>query len=207
MSDINTDINKVFDNAVSSRSFFNPSSKDSTTKKNVANVTGEFYGHMIEAEQREVEFTRDGDKFKAIVFNYKFVVHKSNAKQTYDSGATGKDYVGRKYNANGIFRFIEPNEGDDFKSNQGGNKSYFRFCETLKIDCPTKKVEIDGEEVEVKELPHLSVDEINNKAVIAFIDKGKQYKDRKTGETRTPHVVKFVKEWEGGADLDEEIPF
>jgi hypothetical protein len=202
-----SDINEVFDNAVSSPSFFNPNGSDATaSRKNVPNVTGEFYGHITEAEQRDVEFERDGEKFKAVVFNYKFVVHKENEKQTYGD-AKGKDYIGRKYNANGIFRFIEPGEGDDFKSNQGGNKAYFRFCETLGIECPTKKVKIDGEEVEVKELPHLSVDDVNNRAVIAFIDKGKQYKDRKTGEMRTPHVVKFVKTWEGGADLDEEIPF
>ena len=199
-------INETFDKAVSSPSFFNPKGSDATANKNVANVTGEFYGHMVGAEQRDVEFERDGEKYKAIVFNYKFVVHNANSKQKYGD-VEGKSYIGRKYNANGIFRFIEPSEDDDFKSNQGGNKAYFRFCETLGIDCPTKKMEIDGEEVEVKELPHLSVDDINNKAVIGFIDKGKPYKDKKTGETRTPHIVKFVKKWEDGKDLTDEIPF
>ena len=115
--------------------------------------------------------------------------------------------VGRKYNANGIFRFIEPSKDDKFDSNQGGNKAYFRFCETLGIECPTKKVKIEGKDVEVKELPHLSVDDINNKAVISFIDKGNPYRDKKTGEQRTPHVVKFVKPWEDGKDLTDEIPF
>ena len=71
-----SDINDVFDKAVSSPSFFNPKSSDATSgTKNVGNVAGEFYGHIIEAEQRDVEFSRDGSKFKAVVFNYKFVVH------------------------------------------------------------------------------------------------------------------------------------
>ena len=75
-----TNINEVFDKAVSSPSFFNPNSKDATSKENVRNVTGDFHGHMIEAEQRDVEFSRDGKTYKAMVFNYKFVVHKENAK-------------------------------------------------------------------------------------------------------------------------------
>ena len=29
----------------------------------------------------------------------------------------------------------------------------------------------------------------------------------KEGEERTPHVVKFVKEWEGGVKKDADIPF
>ena len=199
-------INEAFDKAVSSPSFFNPNSKDATAKVNVRNVSGEFFGHMIEAEQRDVEFSRDGKTYKAIVYNYKFVVDKANAENKYGE-TEGKEYIGRKYNANGIFRFIEPSKDDKFDSNQGGNKAYFRFCETLNIECPTKKVKIDGKMVEVNELPHLSVDDINNKAVIAFIDKGKPYTDKKTGEKRTPHVVKFVKLWGDGKDLTDDIPF
>lgn len=199
-------INETFDKAVSSPSFFNPNAKDESVKVNVGNVTGEFFGHMIEAEQRDVEFDRDGKKYKAIVYNYKFVVGKENSKNKYGE-IEGKEYVGRKYNANGIFRFIEPSKSDKFDSNQGGNKAYFRFCETLGIECPTKKVKIDGKNVEVNELPHLSVDDINSRAIIAFIDKGKPYRDKKTGEQKTPHVVKFVKPWEGGKDLTVDIPF
>ena len=204
-------INETFDKAVSSPSFFNPGADDATKKKNVRNVKGEFYGHMNQAEQRDVEFSRDGKTFKAVVFNYKFTVDKANEKQTYNEGTgeiKGNSYVGRTYNANGIFRFIEPSEDDDFDSNQGGNKAYFRFCETLGIECPTKKVKVDGKNVEVRELPHLSIDDINGKAVIAFIDEGKPYTDKKTGEQRTPHIVKFVKPWEGGKDLKaDDIPF
>ena len=73
-----SDINDVFDSAVSSPSFFNPN-EEPVKKKNIGNVKGDFYGHMIEAEQKEVEFSKDGKTFKAVVYNYKFVVHKDNS--------------------------------------------------------------------------------------------------------------------------------
>ena len=203
-----SDIGNVFDKAVSSPSFFNPDAE--TKKKNVPNIKGDYFGHMIEAEQKEVEFERDGSKYKAIVYNYKFVVHKNNSFNSYANGddtISGAEYVGRKFNANGVWRFLEPSKDDDFDSNQGGNKAYFRFCETIGLECPEKEVEVDGEKVMVKELPLISIEDINNKAIIAFIDKGKPYTDKKTGAQKTPHVVKFVKKWEDGEDLTDEIPF
>ena len=53
----------------------------------------------------------------------------------------------------------------------------------------------------------ISIEDINNKPVIAFIDKGKPYTDKKTGAQRTPHVVKYVNKWDEGEDLTDEIPF
>ena len=205
-----SDIDKTFDSVVSSPSFFNPN-EEAVSKKNIGNVKGDFYGHMTEAEQKEVEFEKDGKTFKAVVYNYKFVVHKNNSFNKYintkGEDISGTEYVGRKYNANGVWRFLEPKEGDKFESNQGGNKSYFRFCETIGVECPTRTVTIDGNEVEVRELPQISIDDINNKPVVAHIDEGKPYTDKKTGEKKTPHVVKWVNAWEDGEDLGDAIPF
>ena len=81
-----SDIGNVFDKAVSTPSFFNPN--EETKKKNVPNVKGEYFGHMIEAEQKEVEFERDGAKYKAIVYNYKvmtLIQIKVAIKHTLDS--------------------------------------------------------------------------------------------------------------------------
>ena len=61
-------------------------------------------------------------------------------------------------------------------------------------------------DVEVQVLPPLKADDIDGKPVIAVIDAGKPYKN-KEGQSRTPYVVKFVKEWEGGVKKDAEIPF
>ena len=116
----------------------------------------------------------------------------------------GKDYIGRIYKGSGVFRFLEPEDGDDFISNASGNRNYQRFCETLQVEIPTKTVEMNGESVDVQALPCLDSSEINGRPVIAVIDKGKPY--TRKGKQVTPHVVKFVKKWEGG-EVSNDIPF
>ena len=62
--------NDMFDDLLTNKeSFFVPTS--SSSKPSVApNVRGEFYGHLADAQMKEVSWTKDGDKFKAIVYNY-----------------------------------------------------------------------------------------------------------------------------------------
>jgi len=205
----------MFDDLLNNKeSHFVPDSSPRKTST-APNVRGEFYGHLQESEMKEVSWTRDGEKFKAVVYNYLFVVDGANKSQSYtyhsykDSSeqvASGEDYIGRSYRANGVFRFLEPEEGDDFVSNSGGNKSYFRFCETIGVDIEKKVIEKDGQEMEVKLLPSLDTSQINGRPAIAVIDKGKPY-TTKDGKERTPFVVKFIKTWEGGEVKDADIPF
>ena len=192
--------NDMFDDLLTNKeSFFVPTSTPSKTSV-APNVRGEFYGHLADAQ---------------IVYNYSFVVDEANKSQSYtyasykDSSeqvASGEDYIGRSYKANGVFRFLEPSEGDDFKSNASGNKSYFRFCETLGLDIEKKVAQIDGQDVEVKILPSLDPSQINGKPAIAVVDKGKPY-TTKDGKERTPFVVKFIKTWENGEVKNDDIPF
>ena len=207
--------NDMFDDLLTKKeSFFVPDSSQSKTSA-VPNVRGEFYGHLQDAQMKEVSWTRDGDTFKAIVYNYSFVVDTANKSQSYtyssykdssEQTASGEDYVGRSYRASGVFRFLEPAKGDDFKSNSEGNKSYFRFCETLGVDIEKKVVKIKGQDVEVKVLPSLDTTQINGRPAIAVIDKGKPY-TAKDGKERTPFLVKFIKTWEDGKVKDAQIPF
>ena len=209
---------EMFDDLLNKKeSYFVPSSKPKTSgkPKNAPNVRGEFYGHLQNASMKEVSWERDGDKFKAVVYNYEFVVHKANKSQEYTythweskdpMKSSGKDYIGRSYRNNGIFRFLEPEDGDDFVSNSDGNSSYFRFCETLGVDIDKKVVQVDGQDVEVQVLPMLLADDINGKPAIAVVDKGKPYSN-KDGQKRTPYVVKFIKEWKDGEIQDADIPF
>lgn len=204
--------NDVFDDLLSSKeSFFIPSDDNKKTST-IPNVRGEFYGHLKDATQKEVSYTRDGKKFKAMVYNYNFEVAKENKSQLYayvsykdntEQKSYGEDYIGRIYKGNGIFRFLEPTEKDDFVSNSEGNQSYLRFCQTLGVEIPTKVVEVNGESVEVQALPSLDTGEINGKPAIAVIDKGKPYTWQ--GKERTPYVVKFVKKWEDG-EMSNDIP-
>lgn len=212
---------ELFDDLLNKKeSFFIPSddSKSSNKKAVAPNVRGDFLGHLIGATQKEVSFTNKGEKYKAIVYNYSFEVAKENKTQKYqyksykdgsDQTSEGKDYVGRVYKGSGVFRFLEPEEGDDFVSNATGNQNYLRFCQTLGVEIPTKTVEMNGESVEVQALPSLDTNEINGKPAIAVVDKGKPYTWQ--GKERTPYVVKFIKKWEDGkaktGEDGNDIPF
>ena len=209
---------ELFDDLLNKKeSFFVPSDNKKKTFT-APNVRGEFYGHLTGATQKEVSFTNNGEKYKAIVYNYSFEIAKENDSQVYDytsykdkspQKAQGKDYIGRVYKGSGVFRFLEPEDGDDFVSNATGNQNYLRFCQTLGVEIPVKTVEMNGESVEVQALPSLDTGEINGKPAIAVIDKGKPYTWQ--GKERTPYVVKFIKKWEDGKIKDgesiDDIPF
>ena len=106
-----------------------------------------------------------------------------------------------------MFRFLEPKEGDDFVSNTDVNKGYFAFCRSIGVECPTKVIQIDGQDVEVNQLPSLSEEDINGKPAIGVVKEGKPYVN-KDGDKRTPYEVIFVKTWEGGKEKSsDDIPF
>ena len=210
--------NDVFDDLLNKKeSYFVPGSKKG--KKVIPNVRGEFYGHLHSATMKEVSWKRDGNTYKAIFYNYEFLVDDANKSQSYEyisytdnkkKQSAGKDYVGRSYRSGGVFRFLEPEDGDDFVSNADGNKSYLRFCETLGVEIETKVVEMNGQDVEVKCLPSLDTSEINGKPAIALVDKGKPYTTQ-DGKERTPYIVKFIQEWADGKaksmEAGDDIPF
>ena len=204
--------NDMFDELLNEKeSYFVPTDKPKTAV--APNVSGEFYGHLANATTKEVSWARNGSKYKAVVYNYDFKIAKENEGQSYtytswkdnsEQVSQGVDYVGRIYHASGVFRFLEPDKGDDFESNADGNKSYLLFCKTLGVDIPVKTVEMNGEKVDVQALPSLTASDINGKPAIAVIGKGKPYTN-KDGQERTPYVVKFVKAWKDG--VSDDIPF
>ena len=211
--------NDVFDDLLNNKeSYFVPESKKKSS--NVApNVRGEFYGHLHNATMKEVSWKRDGNTYKAIVYNYEFLVDDANKSQSYEyisytdnkkKQSAGKDYAGRSYRSGGVFRFLEPEDGDEFVSNADGNKSYLRFCETLGVEIETKVVVMNGQDVEVKCLPTLDTSEINGKPPIALVDQGKPYTTQ-DGKERTPYIVKFIQEWADGKaksmEASDDIPF
>ena len=70
-----SETSKMFDDMLNDTESFFVAGEETTEKpKNAPNVRGEFYGHMQEASTREVSWTRDGKTFKALVYNYEFVV-------------------------------------------------------------------------------------------------------------------------------------
>ena len=118
---------------------------------------GEYYGHIADVESREVN-THKG-KHKAMVFNFKVVVDEANASKQYEYKwgntshiAKGTEYVGQKIRACGVFRYLVPKEGDDFTANPEGNKSYGYFCEAIGIKLPTVEKEINGQELNIRDM-------------------------------------------------------
>ena len=168
---------------------------------------GEYLGHIKDVSTREVSFKG----FKATVYNYWVEVAKENEKNTYtykDEEYSGSEYAGRPIKAVGVFKFLTPKEGDDFKANPSGNDKYLLFCKSIGAEVKKEDREIDGKKVTVEIMPSLSEDDIVGRPAVAVVSKGRPYTN-KNGKEITPWLVKFVRQWSDGEvkDFSQEIPF
>ena len=159
--------------------------------------------HAKTVQTREVDVK---GKYRAKVYNigYEIAEECSKHKYTTENGeVNGSSFVGKEIYATGIFMFLNPKAGDTFEANNGANERYLRFCETIKVDCPEREVEIDGEKRMVKEFPELTQSEIKGKPILGFIDTVEYIKD---GETRTSYKVKDFSPWADGK-VKDDLPF
>tara|TARA_R110000824_G_scaffold394282_1_gene593949 strand:+ start:1610 stop:2248 length:639 start_codon:yes stop_codon:yes gene_type:complete len=205
----------LFDKAVNETSFAIPTegrSKSSGSKTPL--VQGEYLGHIVQVNSKVVDVK--GGEFKARVYDYFVEVAPENKDneytyKKYDTNETvtcdGNSYVGYKFKGS-TFKYLEPGKGDTFKSRTEFNKYYLWFCEACNIECKTITTEIDGKDVEVKELPIINMEELVGTPVSAVVGKGKTWTDS-DGNERTPWVSKFVRPWKDGVkkEMDNEIPF
>ena len=196
-------INETFNNSTESSTY--AEGIDEPKTKFIPVEPGDHKGHIIEYSSRIVEWTnKNGDSFKARVHNYKVELSES-----YND-----DFNGRIFRSSGCFQFLEPQKGDDFISNQSGNKAYLRFCEDIGVECKEVKRNVDGQTIKVKQLPNIEENDVLGVAVIAVLNFGKSYVNKNGFDTK-PMQVKFIKKWEGGKRLDikttkeleDDIPF
>tara|TARA_R110002020_G_scaffold456726_1_gene673348 strand:+ start:2411 stop:3067 length:657 start_codon:yes stop_codon:yes gene_type:complete len=216
------EVNDVFSKITDEKSYFDPSKSKKTDLKEWTPIReGEYLGHITDVESKILDVKKDGN-FKARMYKYTVTVAPENKEQTYrtlDINGEMNEYTGECYQnlrfKGTLWRFLEPNDGDDFDSNSGGNKGYLRFCETIGVDCPTHKKVVDGQEIEVKALPNLTTSDMLGKPVTAFVAKGRPFKN-KDGVTKTYFDCKFIKTWKegkekvisaGGGASNDEIPF
>jgi len=192
---------------------------DDTTRTHVPKVEGDYLGHITETRTLVREFkTSDGRNVKARIFNYKVEVAHENATREYtftDHNGTqhttsGEPYVGWTVSARGIFRFLEPKEGDTFESNSENNVAYLRFCQALGLTIETTKREVGGKTIDVQVLPTLTEEDINGRPVIAVVGRDKDWVND-DGETMPSYKAKFVKLWKDGKRLADtttnDLPF
>ena len=177
-------------------------------KKEVLVARQLYPSHITEVIRKEV---RVKNQYKALVYNCKVEIANECADMTYTAkdGRTinGSSYVGRYVKMKGIFMFLTPQNGDDFKANTGANKEYLDFCNAIGHKPEKVKIDVNGKKREVVQFPVLSVDDIKGKPIMAFIDDYK-WKNR-DGDWVTTSNVKGWQSWsEGGLKVDEdEIPF
>ena len=206
---------ELFDKAVNETSFAIPTEKKAKSGgSKTPLVQGEYLGHIVQVNSKVVDVK--GGEFKARVYDYFVEVAPENKDneytyKRYDTQETvtcdGSSYVGYKFKGS-TFKYLEPGKGDTFKPRTEFNKYYLWFCEACGIECKSVTTEIDGKDVEVKELPVIDMEELVGTPVSAVVGKGKTWTDS-DGNERTPWVSKFIRPWKDGKkkEMDNEIPF
>jgi len=198
--------------------FFEDTTKTNGTATHRGLVEGQYLGHIVNARSivRPVK-----DRFKARIYNYEVIVADEHAKRTHQyediSGKvveiSGEQFVGKKLMAKGIFKFLDPQESDDFEGNPTDNKKYSLFCETLGLTPKEETRTIDGTETTVKLLPLLTVEHMVGRPVIAHLVKTDESWKNKQGETIPfSWKVSYCTHWTDGTvkkmTVDEnDLPF
>ena len=205
-------VNDMFNEVTKEQSFYTKAKKREFTPYG----KGEYYGHITDVDSKILD-VKSG-QYKARLYTYTVeIASKNKDKEFQYEGIDGKPvttkgdvYIGGKFRGK-LWRFLEPGKGDEFESNATGNAAYLKFCETIGVDCPTETKTIDGTDVEVQLLPNLTPDAMLGRPIIAFVDKGRPFINKK-GEETFFWDCKFCKKWEGGKTKDiktkgSELPF
>ena len=167
-------------------------------------VEGEYLGHIANVRSivRPVR-----KKYQARIYNFDVIVADENSRGTYQyediSGKhitiTGEQFVGKKLIAKGVFKFLDPQEGDDFEGCPTENHKYSRFCETVGIPPTEETRTIDGKPSVVKLLPLLTEEDLLGKPVTAVLRKvNDEWTNNKGEKMHYSWRVSYVKPWTEG---------
>ena len=167
-------------------------------------VEGEYLGHIANVRSivRPVR-----KKYQARIYNFDVIVADENSHGTYQyediSGKhitiTGEQFVGKKLIAKGVFKFLDPQEGDDFEGCPTENHKYVRFCETVGIPPTEETRTIDGKPSVVKLLPLLTEEDLLGKPVTAVLKKvNDEWTNNKGEKMHYSWRVSYVKPWTEG---------
>ena len=201
--------------------FFEDTTKTTHTNgefKRTGLVEGENLGHIVNARSivRPVKDweTKEAGKYQARIYNFDVIVADENRGMTYQyEDITGKhveisgeQFVDKKLMAKGVFKFLDPQEGDTFEGNSTENHKYSLFCETLGVHSEEVTRTIDGKETTVKLLPLLTEEHMLGKPVTAILRKVKDKWVNNKGETmHYSWRVSYVKPWTQGSVKTMEV--
>ena len=189
---------------------------DSTTRR--ALVEGDYLGHITNA--RSIIRPVLG-RFQARIYNFDILVSPENKTMKYQyediTGKhveiTGEQFTDKKLIAKGVFKFLDPQEDDDFESNPTGNRGYSLFCETLGVPSTEETRSIDGKQTTVKLLPLLTTEHMLGRPVTAVLKKVKdEWTNNKGEKMHYSWRVSYVKPWTTGTVKEmtvneDDLPF
>ena len=201
------DIDSILDSPSTGGKTYYDMSED---KPRVPMPEGTYPAHIVEVQsaRRTVKTVHE-----AIVYNLKVKIadpcddHNTFQAVSYDGDkveVNGGDFAGRKIRSNGVFKFLHPSEDDEFEANPVGNKGYANMCQVLGKEPEVKELELNGDVVQVKELPDLTEEDFLGKPCLAIIGRGKPWKGN-DGKMRTPYEVKWFRQWADGEQIDVEV--
>jgi len=173
-------------------------------------VEGSYLGHIANVRSiiRPVKDRETKkERYKARIYNFDVIVADENSRMKYQyediTGKhieiTGEQFVGKKLIARGVFKFLDPQDGDTFEANPGDNRTYSIFCDTLGLHAEEELRTIDGKETTVKLLPVLTEDYMLGRPVTATLKKVKDSWTNKNGEPmHYSWRVTYVNPWKDG---------
>ena len=193
-----------------------------TEREYIPKAAGRYLGHIIDLKITDDKLfdeidpkTRHttGRKLKARFFNLIVRVAPETADLTFthrkhdgtEATHNGEDYVGWEVRG-GIPRYLEPQAGDTFDANPGGNEDYLELCRVLGVHPETREINDNGTTVTAHVLPVLKTTDAIGHHVAAIIGRGKDWTNTK-GETMPGFKVRKVEEWTDGKRLTDDLPF
>ena len=212
---MSNEIDSVFDSSTESSYYIQGENATSNEKpKFIPAVPGTYLGHVVEMRSDVYDVLKGQHKARIYNFYIELASENEGKKVTVNNKKVDcKEFVGRKFRSDGVFRYLEPGAKDTFTSRADGNKGYLKFCEALNIECKESEKELsNGEKVKIKQLPTITEEDVLGKPVEIVLTYGKPYKNNKGYEV-TPLVVKYFNKWDNGPQKEiskvdlNEIPF
>ena len=192
--------------------FFEDTTKTTNhTTQRTGLIEGDYLGHITNTRSIIRPVLK---KYEARIYNFDVVVADENRGLKYQyedidgthTEITGEQFIGKKLIAKGVFKFLDPQEGDTFEGNPTENHKYSRFCETLGVLPKEDTRTIDGKETSVKLLPVLTEEHMLGRPVTAVLRKVKdEWTNNKGEKMHYSWRVVYVKPWTTGTVRKMEV--